>query len=270
MVPLNRFDEKFKELGSKKEGAFIPFIVLGDPDFETSLSVVKTLIDNGADALELGFPFSDPIADGKTIQEANQRALSNGMNTDKALDLIKQIRAFNAKVPISLLIYYNLILQRGIEKFYNDSKAAGVGAILAADCPVEEAEPLLKASKKSGIAQVFLIAPTTTEERLKEILKHASAYVYLVSLLGVTGTREAVQTRTIDLIKKVKPHTKLPICVGFGISKPEHVKEVIGAGADGVIVGSAIINGVKANLGNTEKMLEELGKFSRNMKNASK
>ena len=267
---MNRFEKKFRDLRARKEGAFIPFVVLGDPNFDCSLKIIKALIDSGADALELGFAFSDPIADGKTIQEADQRALKAGMDTDKALELIADVRAYNQKIPISLLIYYNLILQRGIEQFYKDAKEAGVDAILAADCPVEEAAPLLKAAKKNGISQVFIVAPTTTKQRLKEILKNASGYLYLVSLLGVTGARASLQKRTLELIKRVRSNTTLPLCVGFGISKPEHVKEVIEAGADGCIVGSAIVSLIKENLNDEEQMLQKIREFAFELKNAAK
>ncbi len=192
------------------------------------------------------------------------------MDTDKALSLIKKIRAFDKEIPISLLIYYNLILQRGIEKFYSDAKSVGVDAVLAADCPIEESQPLLAAARKSGIDQVFLVAPTTTESRLKKILETASGYIYLVSLLGVTGARASLQNRTIELIKRVKPFSKLPICVGFGISRPEHVKGVVSAGADGAIVGSAIINLIKQNAGNADAILESVSAFSSKMKKATR
>lgn len=192
------------------------------------------------------------------------------MDTDKAFSLIKKIRVFDKEIPISLLIYYNLILQRGIEKFYQDAKAAGVDAVLAADCPLEESQPLLKAAKKAGIDQVFLVAPTTTDLRLKKILELASGYIYLVSILGVTGERVSLQNRTIELIKMVKPHSKLPICVGFGISTPEHVKEVVLAGAAGAIVGSAIINLIKQNAGNTKAILESVSSFASKMKKATR
>jgi len=262
---MNRF-ENLKEKGK----AFVPFVVLGDPDFDTSFEVIKKLIDSGADALELGLNFSDPIADGSTIQEADLRAAEAGMDTNKDFELIKKIRAYNSEIPISLLIYYNLILQRGIEKFYVDAKAVGVDAVLAADCPVEEAEPLLKAAKKSGISQVFIVAPTTTNARLKKILSVASGYVYLVGLLGVTGARQDLQGTTLELIKRVKPLTNLPVFMGFGISSAGHVKQVLEAGADGVIVGSAIINLMKENLGDRHRMLEAIGKFALELKNAAK
>ncbi|MBN2066854.1 MAG: tryptophan synthase subunit alpha [Candidatus Diapherotrites archaeon] len=266
---MSRFEKRFKELKAKKEGAFIPFLVLGDPNAELSLEIAKTLVDSGADALELGPCFSDPIADGPSIQEADQRALASGMNTDKSLALIKRIRAYNKEIPISLLIYYNLIFQRGVDKFYSDAKKAGIDAVLAADCPVEEAKPLLKAARKHGIDQVFIVSPTTTKKRLKKILKHCSGYVYVVSLLGVTGARATLQNRAIHLIRRVRPYTKLPLCVGFGISRPKQVKQVINAGADGVIVGSAVINIIKENLHSEMKMLAALKKFSFSMKSAT-
>ncbi len=267
---MDRFKKKFKELKAKKQGAFIPFVVLGDPNYGLSFRIIKTLIDSGADALELGMGFSDPIADGKTIQEADQRALAQGMNTDRCFALIRKIRSYAKEIPISLLIYYNLIFQRGVEKFYADARKAGADAVLAADCPVEEAKPLLKAAGKHGIKQVFIVSPTTTKNRLLKLLRVCKGYVYLVSLLGVTGARKELQHRTIHLIKRVRPFTKLPLCVGFGISKPQHVKQVILAGADGAIVGSAVINLIKRNLHSERKMLKAIEKFAAAMKKATK
>src|SRR3989344_4748163 len=211
-----RFEKKSAELSRRKEGFFVPFVVLGDPSYNASLKIIKSLISSGADALELGFAFSDPIADGKTIQAADQRALAQKIYTDKCFSLLKKIRSLNNGIPISLLVYYNLIYQRGIENFYRDAKNAGVDAILASDVPIEEASPLLSAAKKYKISQIFLVTPTTTSSRLKKILKHASGYVYLVSVLGVTGARANVQKRTLGLIRNVKRNTKLPVFVGFG------------------------------------------------------
>ncbi len=267
---MSRFQKRFAELKEKGEAGFVPFVVLGDPDEETSLEIIKTLIQSGADALELGFAFSDPIADGKTVQEADQRALASGMNTDKCLELIKRVRQFNEDIPISLLLYYNLIYQKGIEKFYKEAKEAGVDAILAADCPVEETDPLLEAANKTEIDQVFIVSPTTTKKRLEKILKKCSGYVYIVSVLGVTGARASLQKRSIELIKMVRPFSKLPLCIGFGISKPKHVKNVIEAGADGAIVGSAIINIIKKNIGNKEAMLSEIKELALELKKATR
>lgn len=257
------------ELQKRKEGAFIPFVVLGDPDSKSSQKIIETLIKTGADALELGFAFSDPIADGKTIQEADQRALAKKINTDENFELIKRIRVRNKKIPISLLVYYNLIFQRGIEKFYSDAKKAGVDAILAADCPLEESRHLLDASKKFGIDQVFIVAPTTTKKRLLNILEKTRGYAYIVGVLGVTGARSSLQNRTIETIKKARRFSNLPLCVGFGISKPEHVRAILSAGANGAIVGSAVVSLIKNNLGNKEKMLEALALFAKKMKKAT-
>jgi len=168
-----------------------------------------------------------------------------------------------------LLVYYNLIFQRGIDKFYKDAKKAGLDAVLAADCPIEEAKPLLEAAERQGIDQVFIVSPATTEKRLEKIFQKCSGYAYLVSVLGVTGARSELQARTIELIKKTGKHATIPVCVGFGISRPEHVKQVVEAGADGAIVGSALINKVKENLGNQERMLEELALMASEMKKAT-
>jgi len=242
---------------------------LGDPNYGLSFKIIKELIDAGADALELGFAFSDPIADGPTIQEADQRALRAGANTEKNFELLKKIRSYNNEIPISLLIYYNLICQFGLEKFYKKAKAVGVDAILASDVSFEEAAPLLKAAEKHGVNPVFLVTPLTAGKRLKKILEKSSGYVYLVSLLGVTGARKGLQKRTFQLIKRVKRFTKLPLIVGFGISKPEHVKQVIEAGADGAIVGSAIVDLIKKNLKNEKKLLKELKNFALKLKKAT-
>ena len=263
---MKRFKKRSDLLKKQKQGAFIPFVVLGDPNYGTSFKIVKALVEGGADALELGFAFSDPIADGKTVQEADQRALSKGINTDKNFALIKKIRGLDKEIPISLLVYYNLIFQRGIEKFYKDAGKAGVDAVLAADCPLEESEQLLKASKKFDIGQVFILSPTTTKPRMRKILKKCSGYVYIVSLLGVTGARVSLQNRAIKLIKRARPLTKLPLYVGFGISKPKHVKQVITAGADGAIVGSAVINLVKHNIQSERRMLKAVKSFAASMK----
>ena len=253
----------------KFKNAFIPFLVLGDPDYNTSLELIKKAIDTGADMLELGFPFSDPIADGPVIQAADNRALKAGMNTDKCLKMIKEIRAFS-KIPISLLLYYNLVYQRGIEKFCKDAKEAGVNAILAADVPIEESDPLIKAAKKHGIKMVFLVTPTTTDERLDKIISRTTGYIYIVSILGVTGARTKVAKSTLELINRVRQKTDKSLALGFGISKPEHVQQALKEGVDGVIVGSAITNIIEKNLGNKAKMMQEISDYMAQMKSATR
>ncbi len=265
---MNRYEKRFAELKKNGKKALMPFVVLGDPDYETSSEILKEMMKH-ADALELGFAFSDPIADGKTIQAADVRALDSGINPDKCFELIKEIRKIDNDIPIGLLVYYNLIYANGIDNFYKKAKDAGVDGILAADAPIEEAGPLLKSAKKFGINQIFLVTPTITPERLKTILASASGFVYLVALLGVTGARKELGAETVSLIKKVRPETKLPICVGFGISEPEHVKKVCDAGADCAIVGSAVEKIIEKNLGNKEKMLSEVSDYLSKMKNAT-
>ncbi|MEA3343175.1 MAG: tryptophan synthase subunit alpha [archaeon] len=251
----------------KAKKAFIPFTVLGDPDFDTSKDIIKAMIDSGADMLELGFPYSDPIADGPTIQLADKRALDAGATTNRAFRLIKEIRNYSS-IPISLLVYSNLIYKRGIEKFYKDAEQSGVDGVLVADIPFEESEEYTQAAKKHNISPVFLVAQTTTLRRLKQILKCAGGYLYLVSVLGVTGKRTTVEDATIELIKRTKMETNIPLAVGFGVSSPEHVKTLVSSGADGAIVGSAIIQIIERNLSNKKKMIKEIGAFVKEMKSA--
>lgn len=247
--------------------AFIPFTVLGDPDYETSVGIVKAMIDAGADMLELGFPYSDPIADGPVIQLADKRALDGGMNVDSCFRLISEIRAYS-DIPISLLVYSNIVFRRGIDKFYADAAKVGVDAVLVADIPYEEAGGYVDAALKYGIDPVFLVAQTTTTERLSSILKYAKGYIYLVSVLGVTGERRDVEGSTVDLIKRVKGVATIPVAVGFGVSLPEHARKIVDSGADGVIVGSAIVKIIERNVSDKEKMVHEIGEFVRGMKEA--
>ena len=263
------YAKTFSKLRRKKEKALVPFVVIGDPDYNTSLKIVKTIIDSGADILELGFPFSDPIADGPTIQSADVRALKKGINTDKCFKFIKKIREFT-DIPIGLLVYYNLIYQRETKKFFYDCKLAGVNSVLAADVPVEEAEDIVSSARKYKIDTVFIVSPLTDNKRLKLILKKCRGFVYIVSRLGVTGARQDLKESTLKLIKRVKKQTKLPLCVGFGISKLEHIKAVCRAGADGAIVGSAIVKIIEKNLKNKKQMLKKIENYVSSLKEATK
>ncbi len=266
---IESYEDAFNRVKEKKEGAFIPFIVAGDPDFQTSLQIVKTFVENGADALEIGFPFSDPVADGPTVQMADIRALESGMNTKKGFEFIKSLREFT-DIPIGVLTYYNLIYKMGLDDFYKTAKESGVSAILAADLPPEEANYVVKAAKKHGIQQIFMAAQSTSNERLEKILEICSGFLYVVAVMGITGARNEIENSTVKLIQRIKDQSEIPIAVGFGISKPEHVKEVINAGADGAIVASAILNLITENLQNKEKMLQNIGSFCRELKNATK
>ena len=266
---MKTYKQVFSELKKKKEGALVAFAVIGDPDYETSLEIAKKIVDSGADILELGIPFSDPIADGRTIQAADVRALDNGMNTDKAFEFVKDLRKYT-DVPIGFLTYYNLVYQRGLEKFYQDAHKAGVNSVLIADLSIEEAGDVIKVSKKTGVDTVFMISQLSDDNRIKKIASASNGFIYLVSRLGVTGVRNELQHSTLSLIKRVRKFTDKPLCVGFGISTPQHVKEVIKAGADGAIVGSAIVDLIGKNLGKKEKMLNEIGDFAKELKRSTK
>jgi tryptophan synthase alpha chain len=262
---MSRYPTCFQALRARGEKAFIPFFVMGDPDFKTSLRVVRAALDAGADMLELGIGFSDPIADGPSIQAADLRALQAGMTVDRCFEFIEEIRGFS-QVPIGLLVYYNLLLRRGVDRFCGQAGRAGVDGILAADVPIEEAGPVLKACRSSGVDPIFMVTPTTTEERLRKILAHARGFLYLVALLGVTGARGDLHPEANKLIRTVRSKTDLPLCVGFGISRPEHVSALSRAGADGAIVGSAIVNLIARNLGNKDRMPGAVRRYVRAMK----
>lgn len=241
IMPSNPYAEALKRKG---KALFVPFVVLGDPDRTRSIEIVCKLVESGADALELGFPFSDPPADGPVIQEADARALEAGIRIDHCFEMLREIRECT-NIPIGLLIYYNLILQRGTEKFYRDCKESGVNSILVADLPLEHAEEILPMAKKHGIAPVFLVSEVTTDERLKKIASVADGYLYIVSYLGVTGVTNAVLEGNIrETIQRTRKESTLPLFVGFGINSPEQATSAVQAGADGVIVGSRIVRNI--------------------------
>jgi tryptophan synthase alpha chain len=237
---MSKIAEKFEELKKANQTAFMPFIVAGDPDFKKSLAFAKALAKN-ADFLEIGFPYSDPLADGPTIQAADTRALKCVMTVTKVFKLIREIRK-GSDIPISVLVYANLVFKRGIEKFYRDAKTAGVNGVLIPDVPVEEAEPYVNAANKYGIDPIFLVTQTTTDARLKKILKHAKGHLYLVSVLGVTGKRAKFAGNTATFIQRIARKSPLPLAIGFGISKPEQGKTFAAAGVGGIIVGSALVD----------------------------
>jgi len=261
------YSEVFAELRAEEKAALIPFFVIGDPDFDTSLAIVKTAIEAGADILELGIPFSDPIADGPTIQKADVRAMSGGMNVRKALEFIRKVKSFK-DIPIGLLMYYNLIYQYGVERFCRDFHQAGVNSILVADLSIDDADEITGPAVSAGLDTVFMVTPNTAPDRMKQIAAKTTGFIYTVSLLGVTGSREKISDVVEGLIGKLKELTGVPICVGFGISTPEHAAAIAKAGADGVIIGSKIVELIETNLGNSEKMLADVSTFLRDVKAA--
>jgi len=258
--------KSYKQIFSELDrAALIPFFVIGDPDFDTSFEIVKTAINAGADILELGVAFSDPIADGPTIQKADIRARSAGMNVKKALEFIKKVKAYK-DIPIGLLMYYNLIYQYGAGKFFADFHEAGVNSVLVADLSIDDADEIIEPAASAGLDTVFMVTPNTETERMKLIASKTTGFIYTVSLLGVTGSREKLSEQVEGLIAKLKKLTGVPVCVGFGISKPEHASKVAAAGADGVIIGSKIVKIIEENLGNKEKTLAEISTFIKEVK----
>lgn len=257
---MKTYSQVFSELGKENRSALIPFFVIGDPDFDTSLELVKTAIDAGADILELGIPFSDPIADGPTIQKADIRALKSGMNVTKAREFIGQVNS-HKDIPIGLLMYYNLVYQYDTKKFFRDFHEAGVNSVLIADLSIDDADEIVSPAASAGLDTVFMVTPVTAPERMKIIASKTTGFIYTVSLLGVTGSREDLSDTVGSLVGKLKQLTDVPVCVGFGISKPEHAIAVARAGADGVIIGSKIVGLIEDNLGNHDKCLAEVSSF---------
>lgn len=264
-----RYQERFSDLATKNEGAFIPFVTIGDPNAEQSLAIIKTLIDSGADALELGIPFSDPSADGLTIQLAAKRALDAKVDTDTCIDILKQIRAYDANIPIGLLLYANLVFARGIDTFYADMKAAGVDSVLIADVPMRESKRFKEAAEKHGVAPIFIAPPNASSKTLQRVAEEGVGYTYVLSRAGVTGTEVVANMPGRELIDSLAEyHAPAPV-LGFGISTPAHVKEALENGAKGAISGSAVVKIIETNLSDHNNMLVELSSFVSSMKEAT-
>ena len=236
---MSRIAATFQHLRGAGRRALIPFLVAGDPDVGTTVRAVEALIQAGADLIELGVPFSDPVADGPVNQRAYTRALAAGVSLPTVLDLVKSIRG-RSELPIVLLSYYNPLLRYGLEAFCRDAAGAGVDGVVVPDLPVDEAADLVGPARANGVDTVFLLAPTSTDPRIKLTVGQSSGFIYCVSLTGVTGVREKLAEGVDGLVGRIRPHTSLPICVGFGVSTPEQAQEVA-AVADGVIVGSALV-----------------------------
>ena len=264
---MKTYRQVFSELAQLKRAALIPFFVIGDPDLQTSFEIVKVAIDAGADILELGIPFSDPIADGPTIQKADIRALRAGMNVQKGLEFVKKVKDYK-DIPIGLLMYYNLVYQYGTEKFFSDFHEAGVNSVLVADLSIDDADEIIGPAESAGLDTVFMVTPNTNPERLKVIASKTTGFIYTVSVLGVTGSREKLSVLVEELVGKLKGLTSVPICVGFGISKPEHAAATASAGANGVIIGSKIVGLIEENLDDKEKMAAEISAFLSDVKRA--
>ncbi|NEO97332.1 MAG: tryptophan synthase subunit alpha [Symploca sp. SIO2E9] len=262
---MNSVSARFKFLRDTSQCALIPFITAGDPDLRTTAQALKVLDQSGADLIELGVPYSDPLADGPTIQAAATRALEKGVRLDDVLEMVKEV-APALTAPLILFTYYNPILNRGIELFLQQIAAVGVKGLLVPDLPLEEAQSLLKPAKEIGIEVVLLVAPTTPQSRIEAIAKNSQGFIYLVSVTGVTGMRSQLESRVQDLLKQMRRITDKPIGVGFGISKPEQALQVKKWGADAVIVGSAFVQ--RLSEGTQSEALLAIGEFCQNLKSA--
>ncbi|MEA3255431.1 MAG: tryptophan synthase subunit alpha [Candidatus Altiarchaeota archaeon] len=262
-----KLEDKFNDLRKRREGALIGFVTAGDPTPEDTIDIANSLIKGGIDILELGLAFSDPIADGVVIQKASERSLKAGMNPDIYFEIAKKIDG----IPKVCLTYYNIVLQRGLDKFVRDCLESGIDGLIVPDLPIEETMPLLNICNKYDTNLIFLVAPTTTGERLKKILRVSKGFLYVVSLLGVTGVRGKLSEGVKPLLSRIRELSKdIPLAVGFGISKPEHVKDVLADGADGAIVGSALVKIIEKNSGDKKRMLSELERAVRELKEAAR
>jgi tryptophan synthase alpha chain len=242
-----RIDRRFAGLKSEGRAALVTFTMAGDPDYESSLALLKALPGAGADVIELGMPFTDPMADGPAIQAAGLRALRAGQNMKRTLALVREFRGADEATPIVLMGYYNPIYVYGVERFLADAKSAGVDGLIVVDLPPEEDAELCLPALKAGFNFVRLATPTTDDKRLPAVLASTSGFVYYVSITGITGAAAPDTAKVVAAVARIKRHTRLPVCVGFGVRTAEQAR-AIAAGADGVVVGSALVEAVRKSL----------------------
>lgn len=266
---MSRYRAMFERLAKKKEGAFIPFVVLFDPDRESCKEIVFTMIEAGADALELGIAFSDPLADGPTIQKADLRALRSGSRVKAALDLVKEIRLRHDEIPIGILTYANLVFRNGPASFYGYCKESGVDSVLVADVPIIEAKPYCEAALACDIEPVLIAPINLPIARCQDIARWGRAYTYVVTRKGVTGARDEMSFAHRELLVALEKCGAPPPILGFGISSPDHVQAAIKMGAKGAISGSQVVSIIEEHLTDRPRMQKELARFVRAMKEAT-
>lgn len=261
-------ERKFEELRGKEEGAFMPHLYFGDPSPEFSLELAKTLVRGGADLLEIGIPFSDPIADGPVFTSSCERALAAGVTPADCIGAVERLRSEGVKIPIVVTTYFNIVFTRGIERFCEEVRGAGAQALIIPDLPLEESQELLSAAVRQELRVIFQIAPTTSEKRFRRIIQAASGFLYIINVEGVTGARGELLPSTLNLIRRVKGAAQVPVLAGFGVSKPEQAFQLVKHGADGVVVGSAIAERYSSSLEDPFSALPKIQEFVRKMKDA--
>lgn len=265
---MNRYQDMFARLRDRNEGALIPFLMLGDPDLDSSYERICAVVEAGADALELGIPYSDPVADGPTIVAAANRALAAGVTPPRALQLVAKIRQQFPQLPIGLLVYGNLVYGAGVEAFFASAKNAGVDSMLIPDVPVRESALIRAAGAASGVDNVFILPPNANAQTQADVARLSQGYVYLLSRAGVTGSETAANMPLDHLIAGLAANHSVPAILGFGISAPEHVRGALSAGAAGVIVGSALVS--KQQSVATEQAPAALAEYVRELKQATR
>ncbi len=258
---MNRIDQTFKELKKNKKKAFISYITAGDPDIASTKKTVKALANAGADIIELGVPFSDPLADGPTIQRAIERSLKSGTSVKNVFKMVKELRK-DVSVPFVFMTYYNIVYNYGVSSFIKDAKKSGVDGIIVPDLPMEESDEIIRIGDKEDFCIILLAAPTTPLDRFKKIAQASRGFIYYVSLTGVTGARKDLSKDIDKQVRKLKKLTKKPICIGFGVSNPLQAKTMAKV-SDGVIVGSAIINVIEKSLSSKKRISGKVEMFAK-------
>ncbi len=269
----NKVQQVFQTLSQKNEKALICYVVGGYPDEETSKDIIRTIINSGADIIEIGIPFSDPMADGPTIQQASLKALENGITPQKCFNIVNQLRDEFNDTPFLFMTYSNIVFSNNFKNFLNTSKKNHADGFIIPDLNVDESKEYVEISKGLGLATIFLTAPNTSKNRLKDIAAASTGFVYMVSVFGITGSRTNFEKYTYDAIKNTKNiinDHKVPLAVGFGISNSKDGKNIIQAGADGIIVGSSIMKLIMENEADKKNMLSNLSTFIKDLKTACK
>ena len=266
---MSRIKQKFSELKKKKEKALVAYIMVGYPNEKATISSIRGLVKGGADIIELGFPFSDPIADGPVIQNASTVSLNKGTKIEKFFQILKKIRS-ETKIPLVLMTYTNILYHTGFDQFMKKAKKYGIDGLILPDMSIEESEKYLKAARKNKLDTIFLISPNTSEKRIKQILKATSGFLYLVSMYGTTGMKTKIQKYTVEAIRKTNKivKRKIPVGIGFGINTQKEAKKFITLGADAIIVGSAFLRLIEKTP--STKLESKIESFTRSLKKTTK